>query len=264
MIRCMASDLDGTLLRDDRTISQENREAINQALQHGIKVMLASGRMIKAIRPFFDQLGLDLPVIAYNGAVVQEPLSGKVLAQHPIDPQLAANVVAIFREARVHLNLYQRDELYMDEQSEWGRKYAAMNAVKPHLVPDLAAVITEPPPKLLGIADLDTIDRMETLLKQRFGDALTLTRSLPNHLEIVAPGVSKAAALAELTGQWDIKPEEVMAIGDGPNDLPMLHWAGIGVAVGNAAPEVKAEANWVVADNNHNGVAEALNRAMLR
>lgn len=262
MIRCMASDLDGTLLRDDRTISPENRKAIDQALQQGMKIVLASGRMIQAIRPFFDQLGLDLPVIAYNGAVVQEPLSGKVLAHHPLDQQLAASVVEIFREAGVHLNVYQHDELYMDEQSRWGRDYAAMAVVKPHLVPDLAAVITEPPPKLLGIGELDTINRMQTLLERRFGDALCLTRSNPNYLEIVAPRVSKAAALAELAGKWGIKPGEVMAIGDGLNDLPMLRWAGIGVAVGNAAPEVKAEADWVVEDNNHHGVAEALSRAM--
>jgi Cof subfamily protein (haloacid dehalogenase superfamily) len=115
-----------------------------------------------------------------------------------------------------------------------------------------------PPHKLLGVGPVARIDAIHAELKDEFGATLELVKSKPNYLEILAPGVSKKNALQELTADWGLDRAEVMAIGDAPNDLAMVEWAGVGVAIGNACETVKQKADLVVADHDHQGVAEAI------
>ncbi len=258
MIRCIAIDLDDTLLRSDLTISTEDKTAIQRAIRQGVKVLLASGRMIQSMRPYVRELELDVPVIAYNGAIIQEALSGKILYHRPVPTKEALELVPIFREAGIHLNAYINDELYMDELTEWGQIYADNARVTPHPIGDLGQYLQEPSHKMLAVGEVDRIDAIQAQLREKFGDRLQFIKSKPTYLEILAPGVSKGMALQELATGWDMDRNEVMAIGDAPNDLSMIAWAGAGVAIGNASPVVKEKAVLVVADHNYNGVAEAI------
>lgn len=260
MIRCIAIDLDDTLLRSDLTVSSEDKSALCKAIHKGVKVLLASGRMIQSMRPYVRELELDVPVIGYNGAIIQEALSGKILYHRPVPTEEALKLVPIFREAGIHLNAYINDELYMDELTEWGQKYAANAGVTPHPIGDLRRYLNQPSHKMLAVGEVDRIDRIQFQLQEEFGDRLQFVKSKPTYLEILAPGVSKGKALQELAAGWSMDRNEVMAIGDAPNDLPMIVWAGAGVAIGNAAPAVKEKAVLVVADHDHNGVAEALEK----
>lgn len=260
MIRCIAIDLDDTLLRSDLTISTVDKDAIRKAIREGIKVLLASGRMIQSMRPYVRELELDVPVIAYNGAIIQEALSGKILYHRPVPAEEALKLVPIFREAGVHLNAYIDDELYMDELTEWGQKYAFNAGVTPHPVGDLCRYLNKPSHKMLAVGEVEKIDRIQNHLQEVFEGRLQFIKSKPTYLEILAPGVSKGSALQELAKGWGLDRSEVMAIGDAPNDLSMITWAGAGVAIGNAAPLVKEKAVLVVADHDHNGVAEALEK----
>ncbi|NLY74493.1 MAG: HAD family phosphatase [Firmicutes bacterium] len=264
MIRCIAIDLDDTLLRSDLTISPEDKSAIRRAIKEGIKVLLASGRMVQSMRPYVRELGLDVPVIAYNGAIIQEAISGKILYHRPVPPEEARRLVPIFREAEIHLNAYINDELYMDELTEWGQKYAANAGVTPHPVGDLCRYLEEPSHKLLAVGEAERIDWIQERLRNEFGDRLQFVKSKPTYLEILAPEVSKGAALRELAAGWGLNRNEVMAIGDAPNDVSMVAWAGAGVAIGNGVPEVKEKAVLVVADHDHNGVAEALDKLVFK
>ncbi|HBE79691.1 MAG TPA: Cof-type HAD-IIB family hydrolase, partial [Firmicutes bacterium] len=140
-------------------------------------------------------------------------------------------------------------------------KYAANAGVTPHPVDDLIPLLhNSAPHKMLGLAGADEIAGIQKFLQQKFGAQLIFICSKPSYLEILAPGVSKGNALKEVTKMWGLKPEEVMAIGDAPNDISMVEWAGAGVAIGNAVPELKAVANLVVADHDHDGVAEAIEK----
>lgn len=257
MIRCIGIDLDDTLLRSDLTISPSDKAAIRKAVESGIKVLLASGRMVQSMRPYVHELGLDVPVIAYNGALIQEIMSGKILYHHPVPLDEARLIVPIFREAMIHLNVYINDELYVDELTEWGRKYAVNAGVAPRPVGDVLSYLKEPPHKLLAVGDRELIDSIQARLREEFGGRLQFVKSKANYLEILAPEVSKGGALRELAAVWGIDWSEVMAIGDAPNDLSMVAWAGAGVAIGNADPIVKEKATLIVADHDHNGVAEA-------
>lgn len=261
MIRCVALDLDDTLLSSDLTISSENQAAIRKATQAGIKVLLASGRMVQSMKPYAKILGLDLPLIAYNGAIVQEADSGKILYHRPVSSDLALRVVAIFREAGIHLNAYLNDELYMDQLTEYGQIYAGRAGVVPHAVGDLCPLLMkEAPHKLLGFGEVEEIDNIQLRLIREFGDSLEFVKSKPTYLEILTPGVSKGSALQTLVQSWGMDCNQVMAIGDAPNDVSMIRWAGVGVAIGNAAPELKEVASFVVADHDHHGVAEAMEK----
>ncbi len=263
MIRCIAIDLDDTLLRGDLKISDEDKGAIREAIGRGVKVLLASGRMVRSMRPYVEELRLEVPLIAYNGAIIQEAISGEILYHRPVPVAEALRLVDSFREADVHLNAYINDTLYMDKMTVWGERYAANAGVEPHPVGDLKAALTAPSHKMLGVGEIEAIDAIQTRLRRDFGDVLQFVKSKPTYLEILAPGVSKGLALRELAAQWGLEASEVMAIGDAPNDLSMVEWSGVGVAIGNAAAVVKEKADLIVADHDHSGVAEAIRKVVL-
>ncbi len=261
MIKCIAMDLDDTLLSSDLTISAENQGAIGRAVKAGIKVLLASGRMVQSMKPYAEQLHLDVPLIAYNGAIIQEAFSGEILYHRPVPSELALRLVPVFRESQVHLNIYLNDQLYMDELTEWGQKYAANAGVTPYPVGDICQLIKkEPPHKMLGVGEIEAINLIQAKLQEQFGDLLQFVKSKPAYLEILAPGVSKGLALKEVATKWGFDRSEVMAIGDAPNDVSMIAWAGMGVAIGNAVDSVKEAADLIVADHDHSGVAEAIEK----
>lgn len=263
MIRCIAMDLDDTLLRDDLSISTENQNAIHQALDRGIKIVLASGRMVASMHSYAVELGIDMPLIAYNGAMVQEAVSGETLYHKPVTREVALQVIPIFQELNFHLNVYLNERLYVKQWDHWSEQYQASAGVTPHPAGDLLNILTGAPTKMLGIGTVTEIEKMRKDLERRFGSQLDYTRSKPNYLEILAPGVSKSDALQFLVKKWGFDRNEVLAIGDAPNDLAMILWAGIGVAMANAVPSVREQADIVVSDNNHHGVAEAIRKFAL-
>jgi Cof subfamily protein (haloacid dehalogenase superfamily) len=257
MIRCIAVDLDDTLLDKELNISEANYTAIQKAIQLKIKVLLASGRMVQSMRPYAQKLQLDVPLIAYNGAIIQEAISGKTLYHAPVPRAETLKLIPFFREAGIHLNAYLRDELYMDKLTSWGEKYAANAGVTAYPVGDLVELIQQSPDlphKMLGVGEAEKIDQIQERLREEFGETLQFIKSKPTYLEILAPGVSKGLALQELATGWGIDRGEVMAIGDA--------WAGVGVAIGNAGEAVKRHADLIVADHNHSGVAEAINKVV--
>lgn len=263
MIRCIAIDLDDTLLRDDLSISPENKIALNGAIERGAQIILSSGRMAQSMKPYLQKLEIQFPFIAYNGAMIFDPVSDEVIYHRPVPLDIALEIVEYFQSEGLHLNLYQNDQLYMQSLTDWGRQYAASCGVEPHIADDLRKIMTEAPHKLLGIAEIKTVDRVQRILTEKYKGILDFTRSKANYLEILAPGVSKGGALQELANRLGFARHEMMAIGDGLNDLEMVTWAGIGVAIGNAVERLKAAADLVVGDNNHHGVAEAIGNVLL-
>ena len=259
MIRCIALDLDDTLLQTDLTISEANKKAIKMAQAKGIKVVLASGRMIQSMRPYAEDLGIHLPIIGYNGALIYDILNGSVFYHQPVPVEVALKIIPYFKESQIHLNVYINDQLYMEELTSWGKTYAETAGVVPHPIGELTPLILKSEPhKMLGFGEKEDIDRINIVLQNDFAGKIDMVKSKPSYLELLAPGVSKGNSLRILTESWGIGKEEVMAIGDAPNDLSMIEWAGVGVAIGNAYEVVKEKADLVVSDHNHDGVAEAI------
>jgi len=265
-IKMVALDLDDTLLDSGLKISSACENAIQKARQKGVMITLSTGRMFKSALPYARQLGIDVPIITYQGAWVKNSLSGEVLYNQPVPPELARQVMTYFRQQGVHYHSYYNDELCIEKHSSEADDYARLAGVKAQLHSDLIADLDRcDAMKIMAISqDEPQLLAMEKELKANFADQLYITRSKPFYLEVMDRLVGKALALELIASHYGIKRSEVMAIGDSFNDLDMIKWAGVGVAMGNAIEEVKEAADFITFTNDEEGVTEALQRFVLQ
>jgi Cof subfamily protein (haloacid dehalogenase superfamily) len=231
--------------------------AVRSARDAGIHVIVVTGRMFRAVRPYLETLGLDDPVVCYQGAVVAQP-DGHFLRHVPIPLELAREAIAAVQETGHHLNVYVDDELYVAEVNDEARSYAGFQEIPLHPVGDLLAWLEQPPTKLVSVGEQHEMDELEAALKARFGRRLYISKSLPEFVELASPGVTKAAGL-EFVADWlGFSLEHTVACGDGENDVELLEAAGYAVAVENAHERVLAAADLVVPRVDDEGVAQLI------
>lgn len=260
MIKLVALDMDDTLLNKQAVISPRNAEVIRRAVAQGVTVTIATGRMFRSARPFAEGLGLDVPLITYNGALIRGALSGETLLDRPIAADIAGEVLALFQDKGWYIQTYVDDALYVAEMNDKARYYEQLAKVSATVLGDDFYSRLQAPSKMLAMAEPDQVTIMKQTLQARFGDRLYLAVSKPTYLEMVNPAVNKGTALAFLAERLGIGREEVMAVGDSFNDLDMIKYAGWGVAMGNAPDQVKQQAQAVVSANDNDGVAEAFEK----
>lgn len=264
-IRLVAMDLDDTLLRDDWTISPRVLKAIQKAQAQGVKMTIATGRMPISTRPYAEQLGLDVPVITYHGAMIQQVLSGDILFRRVIPSALAAEIVEDVADRGVYAQVYIKDRVITPELNDWSREYERISSVRIEEA-DLSILLALEPEgveKILLMGEEADLDQLAPLLKQQYGEKVHLAKSKPCFLEMTDGSVNKGVALAALAEHYGIDQSEVMAIGDSFNDLEMINYAGLGVAMGNARPEIRDRADIITTSNEEDGVAEAIERYVL-
>jgi Cof subfamily protein (haloacid dehalogenase superfamily) len=224
----------------------------------GVHVLLVTGRMFRAVRPYALEAGLDDPVVCYQGAVVAEPQSGSWLRHVPIPLELAREAIRALHEEGFGMNCYVDDELYVAEITPAARRYADFQHLELHAVGDVLEWLHVPPTKLVVIDDPVVLDGLEERMKARFGGRMYVSKSLPYFLEFAAPGVTKAAGLEYLAQHLGFTRERTVAFGDGENDVELVEWAAYGVAVENAHDRVKAVADLVCPSVDEEGVAQVL------
>lgn len=263
-IRMIALDLDDTFLQPDLSISERNRRAVLESAAQGVTIVIATGRMYRSAKPFADMLGLDIACICYNGALVKTSRSGRVLDADPVPVSSAKRIMSRFMDLDFKINAYVDDQLFMKEETPEGIRYGQIAGVQPIYVgQDLRDWLTDPPYKVLGIADPERLDQIQPQLEKEFEGEVYLTRSKPNYLEALHWGLQKGSSLERLATKMGIAAHEVLAVGDAPNDREMLEWAGTGVAVANAHPFALEAADWVAPDHRDDGVAQAIERFVL-
>ena len=263
-IRLVAMDLDDTLLRDDWTISPRVVKAIQKAQAQGVKMTIATGRMPISTRPYAVQLGLDVPVITYHGAMIQQVLSGDIIFRRVIPSALASEIVQDVADRGVYAQVYLKDRVITAELNTWSHEYARIASVCIEEA-DLSILLAQEPEgveKILLMGEEADLDQLAPLLRHCYGEKY-ITKSKPCFLEITDGSVNKGVALAALAERFGIHQSEVMAIGDSFNDLEMIKYAGVGVAMGNAHPEIQDQADLITASNQEDGVAEAIERYVL-
>lgn len=264
-IRLVAMDLDDTLLRDDWTISPRVVKAIQKAQAQGVKMTIATGRTPISARPYAEQLGLDVPVITYHGAMIQQVLSGDILFRCVIPSLLATEIVQDVVGRGVYAQIYLKNRVITSELNEWSHEYTRLASVCVEEA-DLSILLSQEPEgveKILLIGEESDLDQLAPLLKQCYGEKVYITKSKPRYLEITDGSVNKGVALAALAEHFGIDQSEVMAIGDSFNDLEMINYAGLGVAMGNARLEIQNRADIITTSNEEDGVAEAIERYVL-
>ncbi|MBP2655258.1 MAG: yidA 2 [Firmicutes bacterium] len=262
-IKMVALDLDDTLLNSTHAVSLRAHRAIQLAVEAGVMVTMATGRMYRSALPYALELGLDVPLVTYNGALIKWSRSGETLLHRPIDVSLAEEILNLFRQQGWYIQSYINDVLYVAEKNHYADYYESMTGIAAIPLGQEFYTMGSQPSKLLVVAEPRQLAMIRKAVADAFGKRVNLAVSGPMYLEIVNPMVSKGRALAFLAESRGIIREEVMAVGDSQNDLDMISYAGFGVAMGNAMPEVIAAADAVTAANDADGVAEAIEKYVL-
>jgi hypothetical protein len=261
-LRLVATDLDGTIVRTDGTVSDRTRAAFAAAEQADVGIVLVTGRPPRWMHTMAEDTGHRGLAILSNGAIVYDLHEERVIDQHPIDPDAAAEVVAALQaEVPGLVFAVERGDRFGHEPG-WVTRYAQPADV---LVADVGELVSEPMVKLLARHDGLSGDNLLARARSVIGEVATVTHSglgTSAVLEISGPGVTKATALARLAADLGTGPEGTVAFGDMPNDLPMLAWAGHAVAVANAHPDVRALADEVTSSNDEDGVALVVERLL--
>jgi Cof subfamily protein (haloacid dehalogenase superfamily) len=265
-IRLVASDLDGTLLRPDETVSERTREAIAAVRRAGITLVLVTGRPPRALAPIAARIGVGGIAICANGAVVWDLDAGTMVDVTPLAADLAAGLVRELREAIPGVLFAVELEHGFGREAGWTdgtgppRPRLVERQTPEALEADALELVTGPVVKLLVRHPTLPFPEVARRARQAVGEQAVVTWAGTRLLEISAAGVTKAWALERLCARLGVRRQQVLALGDMENDLPMLAWAGHSVAVANAQPDVLDAADEVTASNLDDGVALVLER----
>jgi len=257
--RLLALDLDGTVVEQDLTISPGVKDAVERVLEKGVVVTLATGRVFGSALPCAQELGIRAPIISSQGAMIRAPRK-RPLAEWTIPLALAQRLIAVAREAEVKVSAYVGDTLCLEGQSPW----LYPSSVEVRVVEDISSSLPGEPHKIRFEGDEGVIRALESLLSEQFQGLLNLARPDPFSLQATHPQASKGQGLAYLARHLGIPRQEVMAIGDYDNDVDMVAWAGLGVAVGNASPRLLAVADEIVPPLDEEGAVVAMERYILK
>ena len=269
-VRLIALDLDGTVFRHDKSIGKRTVEALTAAHKKGVHVVLASGRMTPAMESAIDLLGLDLFLVSYNGAAICAPRaqSRKRVFFSPLPSDVARDLHAFGRKHRYQINFYHEDMILTEDAPHlrpWIDLYRSRTTSPFRIVERLEDFMHHAPAKVLIVTDPETRNRLLKEMAPAFGSRSFMVCSDPEYLEFLSPDVCKGRGVARFAELQGIPMENVMAVGDGDNDVTMLQLAGLGVAVANGSPQCKAVAKHVTTRTNEDdAVAEAVERFVLK
>lgn len=261
-IRLIAVDLDKTLLDENLRVPERNREALAAAAERGITVAIATGRTHESAARYARELGIDAPIISYNGAMIRRLDDDEPMRHLRLDPDLAAEIVERLVHEQIDFMYFLDGELYVPRFDHWARGYLARTGDMPRVAGDMRRFAGAAPTKilLLGTPE-ETLERYERFSREYAG-RIYATISLPPYMEILHPEATKATALRWLADHLGVPIECTLAIGDSLNDLEMVQAAGVGVFMPAADPELQAHADFVPS-SSRDGVAEAVEALVL-
>ena len=258
MIKLIATDIDGTILKHNFEFNQEVKDCIKKLTNDGIKVVLVTGRMHAATDYIAEELGLETPIVSYQGGLIKH--ENKILYEKNLDPQYAKEIMKWAKKNGIHLNLYMNDRLYVEKDDSIIRRYTG-ERLAGFLVKSFEELELERINKLLAIdfEDENKVTRWQDYLSNEYDD-LHIVKSTPYFCEIGHQHAKKSDAVNFLKDYWGIETEEIMTIGDQNNDIELLSAGGIKVAMGNATEELKRVADYVTDTVCNNGFVKAVEK----
>lgn len=267
--RLLLTDLDGTLLDRRLELDPRDVEAAHRAQEAGTLIGVATGRMYRSALPYATRLETRLPIICYQGALIRElpsRVGGRVLWRRELPAEVALPVLELAHRRGYSVNVYQDDQLLVEALNDDVAFYTSIAQVEPVVAkdPPLEERLRRGTTKMtLVTAELDRFPALLAEVRELVGDRAEVTRSLVGFCEITARDVDKGAALRWLCAHLGVDPSQVIALGDAPNDLPLLRAAGTAVAVETAAEEVRRAAEWVAPGPGGGGLAAVVSHYQL-
>ncbi|MBU7593090.1 Cof-type HAD-IIB family hydrolase [Metabacillus halosaccharovorans] len=259
-------DLDDTLLRDDHSISVRTKDALMKAQELGVKVVLASGRPTFGMRHIAQELNLDHYgsfILSFNGGQIINCSTEEEMFSSTLTPEAIHKLYEVSVREGVFIHTYMGDEIITQDENPYTDIEANLTGLPIKIVPNFVSAVNEPVVKSLMVGPPEQLKEVERKLQTELADEFSIMRSKPYFLEFTEKGVTKGTSLDQLIQTCGIKREEVIAIGDSYNDLSMIEFAGLGVAMGNAPDDIKEIANFVTDTNMNDGVAKVVEEFIL-
>ncbi len=234
--RLAAIDLDGTLLGPDKTISPENIAAVDRLHQSGVTVIIASGRRHQNSVRFQRQLRLSGPIIACQGGLIRDGESGNVIEAHFLPQSVTRQIIGEAEKRDIQVIYYHLDHLYVAERNnQWVHLYEARVGERAEILPNLEQLDGRRALKLVWYGDPEILNKIRPEMSAHYGEKVDILSTERENLEFMPRGINKATALAKVAAELGVRPDQVLAFGDGENDVQMLAWAGMGVAMSHGS-----------------------------
>ncbi|TMF10700.1 MAG: HAD family hydrolase [Chloroflexi bacterium] len=230
-------------------------EALGRIVSAGVAVVACTGRPYPGAVPWVKRLGLEGPIVCYQGAEVRT-LEGGVLLDHGVPHAIAMEVVRYARERDLHVQAYVEDRLIIERDRPEAHRYAQHAGMELHLVDDLDKAMGPTTPKLVIVAAPEKLEELLPDVRQRWAGKLNAATSTPDYLEFTSVESDKASALRFVSERLGISQSKVAAVGDGRNDTSMIAWAGLGIAVEGSPQEVIAVADRTIPGPGHGGIQQ--------
>ncbi|CRZ33508.1 hypothetical protein DFR55_1352 [Herbinix hemicellulosilytica] len=266
MYKLIAVDLDGTLLNEDKKISERCREDVKKLKEMGKKIVIATGRPMKGILPFIETLDLfdeNNYVVIYNGAMVQSTVGEKIIYDMPVSLESYKELYELSRKLDVNIHALTVNRVLTPKFNPYTEVESSINQI-----PVVEGPVDEidASTKIVKVMFVDEPEKLDSVIvqlpdwvKQKY----SVQRSAPIFLEFLNKKANKGIGVSIVAKELGIKPEEVICVGDAGNDIDMIKYAGLGVAMGNATDDVKAAADFITLTNEEDGVAQVIEKFML-
>ena len=260
-------DLDGTLTNKDKVITPKTKEALMKVQEKGKKVVLASGRPTQGVVHLADELRLgDFGgfILSNNGGMIINDKTKEVVFSALLPLEANKKIIRLSKEHRVDILTYEGERIITNnKECPYGQLESRINGMELKEVEDVEGYVDFRVPKFLMLDDGDYLETVEPRVKAALGKNFSVYRSEPFFLEILPKGIDKAQSLERLLERMGLTKEEMIACGDGYNDLSMIKYAGLGVAMENAVLPVRNAADYITLSNNNDGVAHVVEKFML-
>lgn len=265
MFKLIACDLDDTLLKNDFSVSENNRKAINEVKKLGVKLVVLTGRVSAAVKPIIEELGLDEPYGSFQGAKITDPKTDSILYSCQLVKNDILDILKYAEDNDIHVNIYDDTRIYVKRLNKWSDFYESFaRKVDIIEVGSLQDYDFKETPKVVFIDENEKlIKAYDDILKFK-SDDINMFFSKKNFLEFTKKEATKGRALEFLAKKWNIEINEIIAIGDNFNDLSMIEYAGLGVCMENGEEDVKQRSDFITLSNENDGVAYALNKFILK
>ena len=277
--KMLVSDMDYTLLNKEKKISERNREAVKKAIEKGVHIVVATGRIYTSARVYAKLLGVSTPIIASNGAIIREAAvdnskdTEKTIFKDTLNKEAAKKMIQLSREYGLVCHFFTEDTIYSEKlvdislrYTEWNKYLGEEDRVKIKIVDNLEEIFEQEKVEILKAVVVDKDSEKMQWLRNGIEETgiVSVSQSMKDNLEVMNKGVTKGNAVKILAQMYGINREEIIAIGDNENDMSMIEYAGMGIAMGNAEESLKNVANHITGDYQKDGVADAIERFILQ
>lgn len=262
--KLLAIDLDGTLLNEEHQLSPQIVAAIEEIVNKGLKVTIATNRMFRSAENLAKRLNIDLPLITDGGSLVKSSHTKEKYLDLRITKEIAERAINLMNgEDSTHF-LFQGDEVYTPKRSWYTENYQTVAGIEIKIVPDLKEILDEKPRAIIFYVNIEEVQRLTMKLKIELESIARITNSAPYFIDVLNLKATKALGLEKIAKHFNIKRDEIIAVGDGMNDIEMIEYAGLGIAVANASNSLKEKADYITKSEREKGVLEVINNFILK